>query len=515
MRVTQLKNSTTPVFRSATLLALAVMCSCSPVFAQDDMVYRVRYDRTTPGVVHVSLGLTVFGTAPLTLIMPRSFPGGYVQRPYDPYVSNVKAFGANGDAIAVQREELGPRWSIGQCCARVTRIEYDVDVAQMEREIFAASDSSKIRDGYVGLLGYSVFAFLDGWETRSITLEIAAPEGWPVFATLAPTVPAPTAALTAHAPDYYALADSQIMMGPKLQLRRIDGGAPLFVAAYTEGDADLAQEAALAREALDKVIAYFGKAPFSNYSVALEFLKPVSPRHEYGFSMEHLNSGTFYLELGNALTSRSTDSEKEAHRFNYAHHIAHSWIPKRAYGAGYFPFTLGNGTRHRHHLVQRRIWPLCGDCGTGRRSAEGRSGTLPVSKAGSFARHRRGCTGIPATHATGRAFARGIVSVRRGFSCRHEFVRTRRVDGCGNGRSHSRANRREEIIARCAASPDGLERAESTCVSYRGAAGNFSRGHRCEHGRHSRSLDAGSDSATAVADAGGASADGAVTCAEW
>ncbi len=334
-----MKNSTTLIFRSAALLALAALCLCSPVLAQDDMVYRVRYDRTNPGVVHISLGLTVFGTAPLTLIMPRSFPGGYVQRPYDPYVSNVKAFGANGDMIGVRREELGPRWSIGQCCARVTRIEYDVDVAQMEREIFAASDSSKIRDGYVGLLGYSVFAFLDGWESRSIALEITAPEGWPVFSTLAPNVAAPTAALTAHAPDYYALADSQIMMGPKLQLRKIDGGTPLFVAAYAEGDADLARESALAREALDKVIAYFGKAPFSNYTVALEFLKPVSPRHEYGFSMEHLNSGTFYLELGNALTSKSTDSEKEAHRFNYAHHIAHAWIPKRAYGAGYFPFT--------------------------------------------------------------------------------------------------------------------------------------------------------------------------------
>jgi predicted metalloprotease with PDZ domain len=72
--------------------------------------------------------------------------------------------------------------------------------------------------------------------------------------------------------------------------------------------------------------------------VALEFLKPISPRHEYGFSMEHLNSGTFYMDVEHALTAKSTDSEKDAHQFNYAHHIAHSWIPKHAYGAGYFPF---------------------------------------------------------------------------------------------------------------------------------------------------------------------------------
>jgi predicted metalloprotease with PDZ domain len=55
--------------------------------------------------------------------------------------------------------------------------------------------------------------------------------------------------------------------------------------------------------------------------------------------MEHLNSGTFSMDVEYALTGKSTDLEKEAHRFNYAHHIAHSWIPKHAYGAGYLPFT--------------------------------------------------------------------------------------------------------------------------------------------------------------------------------
>ena len=302
------------------------------------LVYRVRYDLSAPSIVHIVLNLPEAADGPLTLIMPRSFPGGYVQRPYDPFVINVKAFAADGGAAKVRREELGPRWTIGTCCGRLSRIEYDVDVARMEREIFAASDSSKIRDGYVGLLGYSVFAFIDRWENVPIQLEVSAPAGWPIFSTLAPSVSPGTTVLTAHAPDYYALADSQIMVGPKLQLRKIDGGVPLFVAAYAEGDADLALEGSLAREALDKVVAYFGKAPFSTYTVALEFLKPISPRHEYSFSMEHLNSGTFYMDLAHALTAKSMESEKEAHRFNYAHHIAHSWIPKHAYGAGYFPF---------------------------------------------------------------------------------------------------------------------------------------------------------------------------------
>jgi predicted metalloprotease with PDZ domain len=331
-----------PLLRAAaiaTMLLLLPLLSASFGATGDRLAYQLQYDLKTPSIVHISVKFTTPGDAPLTFIMPRSVPGGYAQRPYDPFVTNVKAFAPGGDAVAVQREELGPRWAIGKRGDHVIRVDYDVEVARMEREIFAASDSSNIREGYVGLLGYSTFAFFDGAEDRAIDLEIGGPAGWPVFSTLAPQVPALTSGLSAHAADYYALADSQIMMGPKLQLRKIDGGVPLFLSVYAECDADTAQEAALARDALDKVIAYFGTTPFATYTVVLEFLRPVSARHEYNFSMEHLSSGTFYMDTEHALTAKSTDAEKESHRFNYAHHIAHSWIPKRAYGHGYFPFT--------------------------------------------------------------------------------------------------------------------------------------------------------------------------------
>jgi predicted metalloprotease with PDZ domain len=329
-------------WRAVFFCGLAIgLLFCRPNFAATEelLVYRVSYDLAAPAIVHVSLNFPAPNDVPLTLIVPRSVPGGYAQRPYDPFVTNVKAYSAGDTSVEVRREQLGPRWKIGMSGERVTRVEYDVDVARMEREVFAASDSSKIRDGYVGLLGYSIFAFFDGRENRPLRLEVAAPVGWPVFSTLAPKVPAEKTTLTARAENYYALADSQIVMGPKLQLRQIDGGVPLFLSVYAECDEDLALEGALAREALDKVIAYFGKAPFSNYTVQLELLRPVSPRHEYGFSMEHLNSGTFYFSTEQAITTKSDEREFEIHRFNYAHHIAHSWIPKRAYGAGYLPFT--------------------------------------------------------------------------------------------------------------------------------------------------------------------------------
>ena len=109
------------------------------------------------------------------------------------------------------------------------------------------------------------------------------------------------------------------------------------MAVYAEGEEDLSQESELARTALDRVQHYFGDVPFPIYTVQLELLKPV-PGHDYLFAQEHLNSGTFSLSTDQAITPRTTPQLMRSKLVNYAHHMAHSWIPKRAYGEGYMPF---------------------------------------------------------------------------------------------------------------------------------------------------------------------------------
>jgi predicted metalloprotease with PDZ domain len=326
-------------------LLLALLLFSPVALAQSPIIYTVHYDLGRYPSLRISIRLPAStcgdGTSgPLTLIMPRTAPGGYAQRPYDQYLLNVFARNTRNLASDIRRVENAPRWIIGSPGECLDSIEYEVDLKRMEREILSASDSSKMRENYVGLLGYSVFAFLEGQESDPVRLEIDALPPWQVFSTLAPQVPAPISKLTAQAADYYALADSQVLMGDRLKLEQFStaAGVPLFVAAYAETDTDLHQEGALARDALEKIVAYFGKAPFARYTVSLEILKPRSDRHEYNFSMEHLESGTFCFSTDRALTARSRAADNEARRFNYAHHIAHSWIPKRAYGENYFPF---------------------------------------------------------------------------------------------------------------------------------------------------------------------------------
>jgi predicted metalloprotease with PDZ domain len=304
--------------------------------AQAPVQYRLRYDAPGGARVSVEMVLPSGVPGPVHLVMPRAIPGGYAQQEYDRYVRDVRAYAPEDRPVEVARED-GPRWRLGGTGDRVVRIEYAVDVTDMEREIFGASDTSKIRAGYAGLLGYSVFGYVEGFDDLPVRLQVDAPPGWPAFTTLAPQAPPATDHTSAMATSFYALADSQVVLGPRAAFRRVQGDFPLYLVVYAETEEDLDLEGELARKALDDVVAYFGSPPFAHYTVYEELLQPLSPRHEYGFSMEHLESGTFFLGVDRAITASAQESLKQTNLFNYAHHMAHSWVPKHAYGIHYFP----------------------------------------------------------------------------------------------------------------------------------------------------------------------------------
>jgi len=310
-----------------------------PVVAsgQGRITYGVQYPRAGESRIRVSIEMPEPLVGPQTLIMPRAIPMGYGEQPYDRYVENLKAYGAGDEALAVERTD-GPRWTLGKVGAKLRRVAYEVDLQQMEREVMSGGDASKVRPGYVGLLGYSVFAFIEGQEDKPIRLHMEGPKDWPVFSTLAPAVPAASGGATAEAADFYALADSQIVMGPAVIFEKYIGPLPLFVVTYSEGNVDEGLIGKLGAEALLRMLDYFGGAPFRHYSIVQEFLQPIASDHQYSLSMEHLESGTFTLDVKLGITAASNESEKTRVLFNFAHHIAHSWIPKRAYGEGYFPF---------------------------------------------------------------------------------------------------------------------------------------------------------------------------------
>ena len=205
-----------------TLTAGAVMAQTpSP-----GVTYRFEYTRPGDAAVTIAIAWPNPLAEPRSLVMPRAIPMGYGEQRYDAFVTDVRAFTADGGSLTPEREE-GPRWRLG---TGATRVSYRVDLRQMEREVRAASDQSRVREDYLGALGYSVFVYVDGYETRPTRLQVDGPSGWPVFSTLAPSWPVSTSHVEASAPDYYALADAQIVMGPRAVVRRVsDTPTPLYL----------------------------------------------------------------------------------------------------------------------------------------------------------------------------------------------------------------------------------------------------------------------------------------------
>lgn len=311
-------------------LTLATVAAAQPAGRR----YTVRYAANDAPTVAIELTWATPLPRPGALVMPRAIPMGYGEQRYDAFLRDVQAHGAAG-ARAAAREE-GPRWALD---AGTTRVTYAVDLAALERAVTAASDQSRVRDGYLGALGYSLFAFVDGTESEPVRVTIDGPAGWPVFSTLAPASPPATGPVTADAADYYTLADSQIVMGPRAVVRRLTTApVPVFLATYAEGPVDLDRVGRLALTAFQRVADYFGSVPFAHYTLHQELLMPISPAHEYGMSMEHLGSSTYYLAASGGITAASTAADDARVLYNFAHHIAHAWVPKRAYGHGYFPF---------------------------------------------------------------------------------------------------------------------------------------------------------------------------------
>jgi predicted metalloprotease with PDZ domain len=325
------------------LLSVFLLIHCDPakVCAASSQAGHVAYELHYAGANDPSVSIRITPESPLltpaALVIPRSYPGGYSFVPYDDFVENVSALSPDGKSIECKKDANGPRWAIGQGSERIARIEYRVNVVRMEDRLRDSVESSKVRKNYVGFLGYSVFGYIEGLQQASVNLQVDGPGDWPVLSTLDPRAIVKKGTVNAQAASYDVLADSQVVMGPGVQFRELPGKIDLLMAVYAEGDEDVDAESRLAREALDRVQEYFGDKPFPAYTVLLELLQP-REGHEYNFSQEHDTSGTFSLSVDGATNAHSPDSHHYSVLFNYAHHMAHSWVPKRVWSVGYRPF---------------------------------------------------------------------------------------------------------------------------------------------------------------------------------
>ena len=205
----------------------------------------------------------------------------------------------------------------------------------METNLLGGFASSKLRDNYLGILGYSVFGFVEGFENKPVVLEIKTSLDWPIFSTLRPSTERKYGEESYTVENFALLADAQYLLGSAVQVFQVkESKIPLFVATYSETPISIEEIGRRGSLSLDGLGKYFGYIPMPYYTMCYEFLTPFSERHEYGFSMEHMNSMTASLDTSRAIVEYNPN----ARIGGIVHHMGHSWLPLRSYGSGYRPF---------------------------------------------------------------------------------------------------------------------------------------------------------------------------------
>ncbi len=318
--------------KKITLQFLTILCF-NVSFGQSEILYTLNHTPNSDKI-EIILEFDALTTNAVKLVIPRSAPGTYELTNYLSFVDNVKGYSISGEVLNGIIGD-GSFFTFEEEEEPLKKISYEVNVKKMELSLLGGFASSKMRENYLGILGYSVFGFVEGFENRAIVIDINTNKGWPIFSTLKPLIERKKGSDRYETENFALLADAQFLLGSAVQIFQVkESKIPLFVAAYAETPISLEEIGRRGLLSLNGLADYFGYIPMPNYTMCYEFLNPISEMHSYGFSMEHLNSMTASLSVSRAILQY----EKDASIGGIVHHMGHSWLPLRSYGTGYRPF---------------------------------------------------------------------------------------------------------------------------------------------------------------------------------
>jgi len=310
-----------------------IIISFTNSYAQSSVLYTLTHTPNSKKI-KIELEFDVVSTNTAKLVIPRSGPGTYDLTNYLSFIDNVKGYSVS-DKVLKGAIGDGSFFLFKEKDKFLKKISYEVDIKKMELNLLGGFSSSKMRENYLGLLGYSVFGFVESLENRPIVLNIKTNKQWPIFSTLKPSIERKKGAEIYEIDNFSLLADAQFLLGNSVQVFQVkESKIPLFVATYTETPINIEEIGRRGLLALNGLADYFGYIPMPHYSMCYEFIKPISDEHNYGFSMEHLNSMTASLSISSAIVAY----KQNAKIGGIVHHMGHSWIPLRSYGTGYHPF---------------------------------------------------------------------------------------------------------------------------------------------------------------------------------
>lgn len=254
--------------------------------------------------------------------------GGYQRMPFGQFLRGMTAYDDRGAPLPVTRVTEG-EWRVEGALAR---LRYEVLTRQEDEAVIDLTVSTHRRAGHGLISGYATHVTVEGFERHPHELTVVVPDGWRVASALRRVTGHP-ARFTAS--GSFELMDEPVMVGTVFQTRTIAGaqagGAVHLYSADSTHTAAQLDTLATAHAQAAQAIAQLGLPPLERpYHVFVELFPPV-PGRQYGWAMEH---GASMVAIDTEGMFRSGSTRLTYH---VAHHLMHSWIPRRLYTASLRP----------------------------------------------------------------------------------------------------------------------------------------------------------------------------------
>jgi predicted metalloprotease with PDZ domain len=291
MAMLSVRNTATRI--RAILVLVGLIGAVFPAWAE------IRYSvtaSTEPPALQVQMDIPVSGKA-IVLKCPNWAPGSYRLADYSRNIQDLKAEGAGGLEVAVEKT-ADNAWQVTPLVDdRTVTVRYRVPVP--------------LTDGAMHYSGPATYLYVDGRKTEPCRLTLSVPAGWKVAVGLDEVRGQEH---TYTAPNYDVLADNPVSMGNLIVDQYVAFGKPHFIVLRNaaKSDVDLAYLKRACKFVTESQGAFFGGVPYNKY--VWHFSVNDSPDGAGG--LEHLSSTQISLASGVGPRAVSVLSHEFFHLWN-------------------------------------------------------------------------------------------------------------------------------------------------------------------------------------------------------
>lgn len=299
--------------RTSVTFALGALAALAwPARASAQIDYRLSMDLEAREW-YVEGTITNPGGGSIDFWIPRWTAGAYHLADFGRFVTDLEAFDADGNALAVERpsdsefviapggERVVVRYT-GLAISTQTFTEGVIDV-----------EANRIAKDYAYVTPVSLFGFVPDRVDEPVSLAVELPEGWEAATVLERD----DETGVYRAPSYYRFEDSPLLFAPEMHdLETVVAGKPLAVTVLGKSE-DTAEEIAAGLEKIvSSAATLMDGLPYSRY----RFLIAYVPESQGGSGLEHSFSTLI-------LVNRAASPESSWNLF--AHEFFHLWCAER------------------------------------------------------------------------------------------------------------------------------------------------------------------------------------------